>query len=114
MRTRIQASSLCDVRAFTRTMEDTLLVLAQKFSGVSDCTRPGVSIESPTYDAAYQSPAGPITALDICGAALAAGHHTLAHKGFYAEDADASVTSGGISDHRWQAAGPRVGLMDGG
>lgn len=40
--------------------------------------------EDKLTDAAYQSAAGPITALDILyghGAALAAGHHYMAHKG---------------------------------
>ena len=39
--------------------------------------------EDKLTDAAYQSPAGPITPLDILyghGAALAAGHHYMAHK----------------------------------
>lgn len=51
-------------------------------------------------DAAYQSPAGPITPLDILyghGAALAAGHHYMAHKcGFTLKTLTQSLQSAGF------------------
>ena len=52
-------------------------------------------------DAAYQSPAGPITPLDILyghGAALAAGHHYMAHKtGFTLKTLTQALHSAGFS-----------------
>jgi hypothetical protein len=46
-------------------------------------TRPALVAQDKLTDPAYHSPAGPITPLDILyghGAALAAGHHYMAHK----------------------------------
>ena len=51
-------------------------------------------------DAAYSSPAGPITPLDILyghGAALAAGHHYMAHKcGFTLKTLTAALQAAGF------------------
>lgn len=56
--------------------------------------------EDKLTDAAYQSPAGPITPLDILyghGAALAAGHHYMAHKcGFTLKSLTAALQSAGF------------------